>query len=296
MKPRVDTTMTLSDARRLAYAEWGEPAGYPMIFFHGSPSGRLLHHPDPQVYEGVRWITVDRPGYGGSERQPRRRLLDWPQDVAALADHLGLETFGVVGLSGGGPHALVCAHAMPRRVRRAAIVSGMGILTPETLRRLFPERRLGVRIARWTPWLLRPLIALTANPHHAERAHARVVAQCPSDRSILLRPDVREMLIANWTDANGSGLHGFASDACIFARPWGFDPAAIQTSLRFWHGDSDESVPIDMARALASTVPNASLEVISGAGHFLFFDRFRDIVGWVKEGARAGSSPTQTCS
>lgn len=292
MKPHLDAIATLAGSRRLAYAEWGDPGGRPVLFFHGTPSGRLFHHPDVEALAGlgVRWITTDRPGYGRSDHQPRRCLLDWPKDVAALADHLQLETLSVVGLSGGGPHALACAHALPDRVRRVAIVSGLGILTPEGLRRMFPERRFGVRIARWAPWLLPALISLVSDPRRTDRHFSKVFLQCPSDRPVLERPEVRAMLAANWADANRSGLRGYAAESRIFALPWGFEPSAIRTTVRLWHGDADASVPIDMARALAAAIPGASLREIPGAGHFLFFDHFREIVEWAIEGRALAAS------
>lgn len=229
----------------------------------------------------MRWITVDRPGYGSSDFLGRRSLLGWADDVAALADHLRLEHFSVAGLSGGGPHALACAHALPSRVRRAAIISGVGVVTPQTLRLMFPERRWGVRLSRSVPWLVPLVLRLVGDPRQVERQYAKVLAQCPSDRAILERPEVRDMLKANWAAANRQGVRAFAEDGRLFARPWGFDVAAIRTTVRFWHGTSDESVPIDQARALTESIPGASLEVVAGAGHSLFFEHFRTIMSWV---------------
>src|SRR5207245_3071247 len=101
----------LPDGRRLAYDDAGDPAGRPLLFFHGLGASRRARHPDDGVAAGlgVRLLTVDRPGIGGSDPLLRRRLLDWPGDVAALADELGLDRFAVAGWSAGGPHALACA-------------------------------------------------------------------------------------------------------------------------------------------------------------------------------------------
>jgi pimeloyl-ACP methyl ester carboxylesterase len=286
-QPRVDRTIRLPDSRKLAYAEWGDPDGRPLLFFHGTPSGRLFHHPDPAALDGlrVRLFTVDRPGYGGSDFLPRRTLLGWADDVAALADHLGLERFSVAGLSGGGPHALACAWALADRVRRAAIISGVGITTPETLRQMYPERRWGVWLSRSVPWLVPYVMALLSDPRNVERHYRKVLSQCPSDRAVLERPEVRGMLQAGWTDANRSGTRAFAEDGRIFSLPWGFDVTSIRTAVRFWHGTADESVPLAAARSLAEAIPGATLEVIDGAGHFLFFDHFRTIMSWAVDTA-----------
>ncbi|MBN1605123.1 MAG: alpha/beta hydrolase [Polyangiaceae bacterium] len=287
IQPRVDRTIQLRDFRKLAYAEWGDPDGRPLLFFHGTPSGRLFHHPDPAALEGlgVRFVTVDRPGYGSSDFLPRRSLLGWADDVVALTDHLGLERFSVAGLSGGGPHALACAYALPDRVRRAAVISGVGVTTPEAVRQLYPERRWGVRLSRSVPWLVPHLIALLGDPRDVERHYRKVLSQCPADRAVLERPEVRDMLQAGWGDANRSGTRAFAEDGRIFALPWGFDVARIRTTVRFWHGSADESVPIASARSLTDAIPGATLEVVDGAGHFLFFDHFRAIMSWAVDGA-----------
>src|SRR5437868_4337089 len=114
----IDTVFRLRDGRALGYAEYGDPGGTPVFFFHGSPGSRLQRHPDPSITSsfGARIITVDRPGYGRSDFQPGRRLLDWPADAAQLADALSIERFAAIGLSGGGPYLLACAYAMPERL------------------------------------------------------------------------------------------------------------------------------------------------------------------------------------
>ena len=116
--PRLYQTVLLPDGRTLGFAECGDPSGRPVLFFPGPPSGRLFHHPDESVAAslGVRVITVDRPGYGLSDHQPRRTLLNWPSDVTALADALGIGRFAVAGISGGAPYVAACALKIPGRL------------------------------------------------------------------------------------------------------------------------------------------------------------------------------------
>src|SRR5438874_7114623 len=96
-------TIRLRDGRLLAYAEFGDPSGIPLIFCHGWGDSRLTRHPDDTrtAALGVRLITIDRPVFGRSTFQPRRMLLDWPADVVQLADTLELERFALLGHSGG---------------------------------------------------------------------------------------------------------------------------------------------------------------------------------------------------
>src|SRR6516165_2603800 len=112
---------TAADGRAIAFAEWGDPAGFPVFGLHGTPNSRLARHWDESVFveAGARLITYDRPGYGGSDRHAGRRVVDCVGDVVAIADALGLERFSVTGTSGGGPHALAVAASVPERIRRA---------------------------------------------------------------------------------------------------------------------------------------------------------------------------------
>ncbi len=125
--PRIDDRIALADGRWLACAEFGDPHGRPVLLFHGTPGYR--RNPwatDAELRSvGVRLIAPDRPGVGGSTPQPRRRLLDWPDDVRQLADALGLERFAVVGFSNGGPHAAACAFRLGPRVSGTALVAPM---------------------------------------------------------------------------------------------------------------------------------------------------------------------------
>src|SRR5947209_134625 len=120
------TTITTSDGRTLAFCEWGDPDGSPVFSLHGTPGSRLSRHPDEDVYRRarVRVITYDRPGYGGSDRHAGRRVADAAQDIATIADSLGLDRFAVTGASGGAPHALACGALLSDRVTRCASVVG----------------------------------------------------------------------------------------------------------------------------------------------------------------------------
>jgi len=112
------TTIRLRDGRSLAYAEWGDTNGFPIVHCHGMPGSRLEHEADDGVYAslGVRVITPDRPGYGLSDSLPGRRLVDWPAGVAELADLLEIPRFAITALSGGGVFALACAAQIPQRL------------------------------------------------------------------------------------------------------------------------------------------------------------------------------------
>src|SRR4051794_8186544 len=122
----VDAAIALRDGRRIAYCEWGDRDGLPIILCHGAPASRLFGpDPDATAQAGVRLITVDRPGYGRSDPRPGRQILDWPADVEELAAAIGVQEFDVLGHSSGGSYALACAYQLPDRVGRVGLISSI---------------------------------------------------------------------------------------------------------------------------------------------------------------------------
>jgi pimeloyl-ACP methyl ester carboxylesterase len=125
-----DRSFTLADGRQLGYAEYGVPSGSPVLFFHGAPGSRHIHVDMVEIAArlGIRLIAVERPGYGLSDPQPGRALLDWPGDIAALTDALRLQRFAIIGFSMGSPYALACAYELSGRVTKIALA---GALAPQ---------------------------------------------------------------------------------------------------------------------------------------------------------------------
>ena len=127
----LEGTIEARDGRTVAYAEFGDPTGRPVIVCHGSAESRRFEvDHEWTAAQGVRVVTPDRPGFGGSTPLPDRTLLGWADDAADLADALGFDDFSVVGWSGGGPHALAAAHALGERVRAISLI---GSFAPFTL-------------------------------------------------------------------------------------------------------------------------------------------------------------------
>ena len=272
----------LRDGRMLAYASYGDPNGYPVLFFHGLPSCRLMH-PDAELSRalGVRLLVADRPGFGRSDPKPGRSLLDWADDVAQFADALKLQPFAVVGASGGGPFVAACAYRLADRITRAAILGGSGpIDAPGTLAGIARERRIGYWLARHTPALFRLVIRWRGDPRRdPETFFANFTRHNPpADQALLARPDVRAMFLASYGEATRQGLDAFAWEVQLVAQPWGFRLEDVQTPITLWHGEDDNSTPIGMARAMAQAMPNSSLRILPAVGHLLFLSHWREIV------------------
>ncbi len=277
--------MTLNDGRDLGWTEQGDPQGWPVFGFHGTPGSRNQVAIDvgPVRDAGVRLIAPDRPGYGYSTFQPDRRLVDWPHDVAQLADHLGIERFSVLGISGGGPHSAVCAALLGDRVHAAAIVSGVGPLAdPSAARDMQASSRFISSLARKRSPVLR-LVAV-AQMEIARRwprqALELMVKQLPAtDVAILRRPEVLAVFERDAARSSRTAGRAEAQDFEIFVADWGFDLAAIEVEVHLWQGDADRNVPPQHADLMQRAIKGSVLHQCPGEGHFLVVDRLGEILG-----------------
>jgi pimeloyl-ACP methyl ester carboxylesterase len=280
----MNNTISLQDGRALGYAEYGIPGGKPIFFFHGMPGSRFFRPPDEITTKmGVRLITTDRPGYGLSDFQPGRRILDWPDDIARLADHLGIEKFSVAGHSGGGPYVAACAYALPDRVTAAAILSGAGpVEAPGATRDMSPVNRFGLTVGRYMPWSLwRVLIWLFYHRRRDDPAAdipRGAGHRPPADEVQMSRPEVREACIQSEVEAFKPGLRGLAWDARLLTRLWGFRLDEIKVPVYLWHGTDDNLATPQMAHYVARQIPNCKATFCEGEGHLLLFPHWGEIL------------------
>lgn len=281
---KLNQQLTLRDGRRLGFAEYGVENGQPLFYFHGWPGSRI----EPRAVEcaeiGARVIAVDRPGYGLSDFQEQRRILDWPKDICELADTLRLKHFQVLGVSGGGPYAAVCAARLPQRVARVGLVCSVGPLdTPGAARDMVGMNRGLLFLARTTPRLVRLFAGpfIRAGWHYeTEVLPRKMLARLPeTDRRTLASPELRETLLASWSEAFRSGMRGMVWDGCLYAWSWGFQVEEITAPVQLWHGELDVNVPVSMGRNLAQRIPKCIARFYPDEGHFsLPFGRITQIV------------------
>jgi pimeloyl-ACP methyl ester carboxylesterase len=279
-----DGTLLLGDGRHLGYAQYGQPDGEPLFYFHGHPGSRLearLAH-TAAAAAGLRVIALDRPGYGLSDPRPGRTIADWPADVAEAADLLHIPRFFVAGASGGGPYALACAWRLPSRVIRAAVISGVGPYdVPGITHGMRWQNQVGFRLGSRWPALAHALMrsmqrSITSRPERTIDALAR--AMSASDARIVRRPDVRDLLIADISEAFRHGTEGAASDIALLGRPWGFALSEISTEIHLWQGEADTLVPPAIGRYQAEQLPNSRFRLLPGEGHLLIIDRMPDLI------------------
>ncbi len=273
--PRVEGTVELTPGRRLGFAEFGPARGRAVFWMHGTPGARR------QIPEAarlaaeeldVRLIGIDRPGVGASTSYRYGSLLDFPPDLATIADRLGVERFAMIGLSGGGPYALATAYAMPERVAAVAVLGGVAPTQGDDA----PEGGLVGFAARFASAIALfhvPLSLLLSGVILAMRPiaspgfdlYARMSPE--GDREVFARPEIKAMFLDDLLGGSRRGLRAPIYDIMLFTRPWGFSVRDVQVPVRWWHGDSDNIVPLAHGQHIVPLIPDSELYVRPGESH-----------------------------
>jgi len=264
----------LRDGRRIGYAEFGAAGGRPVLYCHGFPASRLdgrLGH-EAALRLDLRLIAPDRPGYGLSDYQPARRITDWPRDVLGLADGLALERFAVLGISGGAPYAIACAAALADRITAVGIVGGLArVDIAANSARMNPFARFSFALARRAPHLsqlfnraLAP--ALRDSPRWMLRLLSAKLP--PPDRKVLADAGTFAIFADAFREGFRQGGRGAALDLTLLAQPWETAPESIRAPCHVWHGEQDTTVPVEMGRWLARSVPGCRASFFPEDGHF----------------------------
>lgn len=262
MKNSSDKTVQFHDVRMLGYAEYGNPTGKPLFYFHGHPGSRFEARflADEALTAGIRLIGIDRPGMGLSTHQAGRSLLDFSDDVVELADSLQIDRFSVVGFSGGGPYALACAYKIPDRLISCGIVSGVGQTS------LFLSF-----LSMWLPWLMLPITKrLFRDEEHAKNLLTRASQRwVEPDKKALSVPEVAEILASSLVEAVRQGTKGAAYDGTLIgSRRWGFKLEDITLSnLYLWHGEQDTQIPLTAVRTLAKRLTTCKTTYYPNEAH-----------------------------
>jgi pimeloyl-ACP methyl ester carboxylesterase len=281
---KTNQILELKDGRKLGFAEYGVQDGIPVFHFHGSGGSRLERPANLSILTdlGIRYISIDRPGHGDSSPKQGRELLDWPEDVACIADYLAIDKFHVLGWSAGGPHALVCAYKMPERVISGAIVSGLGPADrPNPYEGYKGFLKLLMILGRKIPklvYVFRRMAAKQINKS-SEKMGEKFVKSLPEvDQKPFENSATKEMLIADIKEGYKQGGDGPARDDIIINSPWKFNIKEIQTRFDIWQGDSDVNVPVNQGMYQASLLPKNNFHLLKNRGHMLLLDEWNNVL------------------
>lgn len=286
MPDQHNQTITLPDHRKLGYAEYGDPKGKVVFFLHGQPGNRLFHPNTELTYQaGIRLVIPDRPGYGLSTYDSQRKLIDWPQDLHQLAQHLEADRYGVIGFSAGGPYALACGAAFPDNVSRLILISSA---PPVTDRSLKAELSFLVRVNSWMLRISPKMFYLSfqlywKQAHNNPNQFIRMAKAQSSaaDRTLLEQEEIGAMLLQTWTENLRIDSQGYAKDAELLLLDWGIDLKKIDTEVQLWWGEQDKTTPTNIQEYFARKLPNSRIHLQGNAGHFGFltaWDRICDLM------------------
>ena len=283
-------TIATAEGRTLAVHSDGDPAGFPVVMHHGTPSSGLLYerHVELAHEQGIRLVGYDRPGYGGSAREPGRSVSDCAADVDAIADALRLDRFATWGISGGGPHALACAALCDRRLVAAASLAAVAPQDAEGLDWLAgmgDENHVEFGHAAAGEEQLRTYLTAEADEIRAAGPE-RLVAVMetllgPEDRAVLSGAFAEYLLKAD-RHALADGVDGWVDDDLAFLAPWGFELSSIDRPVLLLHGDDDRFVPVAHGRWLADHIPGVEARIDAADGHLTLIERrLREVNEWL---------------
>src|SRR5256885_3214140 len=265
--------------RVLRIEEAGDPNGRPVLVMHGPPGAGVFYGPHvaDALEKGIRLITYDRPGYGGSTAGPGRSVGDCAQDIGAIADALRIERFAVWGVSGGGPYALASA----------ALLSGR-VVAVGTLASPAPYGAPGFDYFAGMETATIEEIKLMLEDESAARANlgpereAMLALQSDQLAARIGSPELAEFLVRGFHTGLAPGGEGWWDDSIAQLRPWGFDVDAISVPVQLWHGRQDTFVPFEHGQWLAKTIPNVDAHLTTDDGHSSVLQRrIPELHGWL---------------
>jgi pimeloyl-ACP methyl ester carboxylesterase len=284
-------TVLTSDGRTLAVEEGGDPAGWPVLAHMGTPNSRHLYgpHSDDAAERGLRLISYDRPGYGGSSPQPGRTVADCADDVRAICAELGIDRLAMWGISGGGPHLLACAALLPDLVTAAASLAslapvdaagldyfaGMGQDNVDDTRLYFADEPAArARTDQFREGFL------AASPDDLSSGMESLLS--PVDAAAL-SGELAKFMASSMKDGLAPGSQGWWDDNCMI-RPWGFDLARIAVPVLLLHGKHDWFVPFGHGEWLAAHIPGVEARLSDDDGHLtLLENRVPEVHAWLAD-------------
>ena len=277
------------DGRTLAVEDYGDPAGRPVLVHMGTPNSRRLYGPNvaDAAARGLRLISYDRPGYGGSSPQPGRTVADCAGDVRAICAELGIGRLAMWGISGGGPHVLACAALLPDLVTAAASLASLAPYGSEGLdyfAGMGQDNVDDIRLSLTDEAAYRAKAdkdreELLATPP-ADVAKALESLLTPTDAAVL-SGELADYLTSSAHDGLAPGSQGWFDDSCM-ERPWGFDLASIAVPVLLLHGRQDMFVPLRHGEWLAAHIPGVEARLSDDDGHLtLLQNRIPEVHAWL---------------
>jgi pimeloyl-ACP methyl ester carboxylesterase len=277
--------VTAPDGRTLAVEDAGDRGGRPVMVHVGTPGGRRLYGPRTLAdaeRRGLRLISYDRPGYGGSTPQPGRSMADCAGDVRVICDALGVSRLAMWGASGGGPHVLACAALLPDLVPAVASLASPAPYDADGLDWLAGFSQAAIDEVRLT------LGYQTKARAWFQEEREKILAAPPAQVALDMQERAGGADLALLTDemvsiqqALAPGIEGSWDDCVAQLTPWGFDVTQISVPVLLLHGGQDRAVPFSHGQWLASRIPGAQAWFFEDEGHALRESHIEDVQAWL---------------
>jgi pimeloyl-ACP methyl ester carboxylesterase len=275
VSPMVEHRLETADRRVLAVLEAGDPAGRPVLSFHGTPGSRLLFAADVALCErdGIRLLSYDRPGYADSTGKPGRSVADCVEDVRTIAAALGIDELAVWGISGGGPHALACAALLSDLVVAVAALASLapfGAPDLDFFAGMGEQNVEDIQLA-----LADPEAARAKGRRERDEYLAADVATTAALMHTLLGPadqaaftgELGEYIVESVRCGLAPGDEGWWEDGVALIAPWGFEVDSIATPVLLHHGRDDRFVPFGHGEWFARHIPGVEAVLTEEDGH-----------------------------
>ncbi len=275
----------LPDGRKLSYQLYGMADGWPVFYFHGTPSSsseaQLIDN-EILVNNQVRLIAIDRPGIGMSDFKEKRSFSNWATDVEQVASKLGIDKFSVLGFSGGGPYVAACAALIPERLTSALIVSGAWNMdVKEAQQHIYESVRLFWKVAAKAPFLL-PYIMKGMQTHTEEVTEKDVEMwkyQATEVDFTFLNENNRMGYLKRAIMFALNNIKGITCDVLMHVRKWDFDLERISFPITILHGLKDRNVPAALVEKMAAIIPNSTLKLYENEGHYsILGNQLQDVI------------------
>jgi pimeloyl-ACP methyl ester carboxylesterase len=284
-------SINLSDGRELEVFEAGDKDNPAIVFHSGTPiaPGLFSKQIEVAVSRGLRLLSYSRPGYGKSRRRRGRDVASSASDTAEIVKSLGIDRYAVIGMSGGGPHALACGAFNKSCVVGVVCIAGVAPYNADGLDFLagmgqdnideFGSALQGeVSLRYYLKSQVPPLGSI--NPE--ELAEHMKSILCPADIACF-DGTFGEELAKRLIDGMQLGLEGWMDDDLAFTTPWGFELSDIQVPVQVWQGSDDLMVPFSHGKWLAKNIPEAEAHLLANEGHIsIFFKYMPDIYDWLR--------------
>jgi pimeloyl-ACP methyl ester carboxylesterase len=285
----LNQTMSLKDNRTLGYATAGDPDGVPLFLCHGLHSSRLevkIFH-EEMKRKGIHAISIDRAGMGLSTFDKHRTVFSTVEDMIALAEHLEIEKFSILGSSSGAKYALGMAYRYPHRLHSCHLISSA--VPVELMDDSMPKSmHLFTALLQKMPWLIQPVFWLTYGRFAKDSKHAEVFLNNITlplkevDKKLLKDDKIKTLFWEIFSESYRQGTKPVAYDAHfdLFHNGWGFDVGEISIqNIHFWHGQLDGGVPYTMAQKLSNSIKGSTFTLFEDDGHLsLFFNKIEEVL------------------